>query len=172
MYKRQPIAFPDTATVREDGANVAIDVLANDTDADTSDMLRGLTVVSAESAAGATITGIGVAGGSIIYNPRDVEGFQSLGVGETTTDTITYRIRDNINAVSNTSTVTVTVQGTNDGPVAVDDIAVMGAVFKLREISIGAEDGVLINDIDPDTSDNGLLEVVPGSAKSLSLIHI
>ncbi|MHC8509070.1 MAG: Ig-like domain-containing protein [Rhodospirillales bacterium] len=58
--------------------------------------------------------------GTLSYNPG--AGFQSLGVGETAQVRIEYTIDDG-NGGTDTAVATVTVTGTNDGPVASDDTA-------------------------------------------------
>ena len=104
--------------VVEDGSSVSIDVLANDTDADLVDTVDNLIINSATSANGAAVS---IVNGEVVYDPAGVEAFQSLGVGETMTDTVTYTIRDVLGAVSNEATIPMTVTGTNDVPVASDD---------------------------------------------------
>ncbi|MHC8508495.1 MAG: Ig-like domain-containing protein [Rhodospirillales bacterium] len=58
--------------------------------------------------------------GTLSYNPG--AGFQSLGVGETAQVRIEYTVDDG-NGGTDTAIATVTVTGTNDGPVASDDTA-------------------------------------------------
>ncbi|MBO33769.1 MAG: hypothetical protein CMM74_12480, partial [Rhodospirillaceae bacterium] len=159
----RPNAVSETSAVDvvEDGQPVAIDVLANDTDADEDDTYATLIVNSATSEKGANVT---IENGKVVYDPNDVEAFQSLGVGETTTDTVTYTIRDAIGAVSNEATVTMTVTGTNDIPVASAEkfSAFKGSAFSVDD----AASGLLANDTDPDTSDQDSLEVVAGEIVS------
>ncbi len=56
--------------------------------------------------------------GTFSYNPNGQ--FDNLGVGETATDTFTYTINDGI-ADSTDATVTITINGVNDDPVATED---------------------------------------------------
>jgi VCBS repeat-containing protein len=93
--------------------SVVLDVLANDTDVDAGDN-ETLHVVSASSAAGASLTFSGLAGAGIVYSPGDV--FDYLAAGEAATDTVTYTIEDSHGAKS-TSTAQVTIIGLNDAPV-------------------------------------------------------
>ncbi|MHC8508497.1 MAG: Ig-like domain-containing protein [Rhodospirillales bacterium] len=58
--------------------------------------------------------------GTLSYNPG--AGFQSLAAGETAQVRIEYTINDG-NGGTDTAVATVTVTGTNDGPVASDDTA-------------------------------------------------
>ncbi|MHC8509071.1 MAG: Ig-like domain-containing protein [Rhodospirillales bacterium] len=58
--------------------------------------------------------------GTLSYNPG--AGFQSLAAGETAQVRIEYTVDDG-NGGTDTAVATVTVTGTNDGPVASDDTA-------------------------------------------------
>jgi len=53
--------------------------------------------------------------------------FNPLAVGESTQVTFNYNVQDSDGAGSNLGTVTLTITGTNDGPVAVADFAGMGS---------------------------------------------
>jgi len=106
--KADPTAVTDTATVIED-ESVAIDVLANDTDPNVGDT-KTLVSVSA-TAKGATIA---IVDGKVLYT-ADVDAFDLLGPGQTTTDTFTYVMKDAAGLTS-TATVTVTVDGAPNGP--------------------------------------------------------
>jgi VCBS repeat-containing protein len=120
----RPDAVNETEVVDvvEDGASVSIDVLANDTDADEVDTPETLIINSAVSEKGAVVTISTGENPEITYNPGDVESFQSLGAGETTTDTVTYTIRDAAGAISKPATVQIKVTGTNDDPVVKAEI--------------------------------------------------
>jgi large repetitive protein len=95
-----PVAVPDTATTALDTA-VAINVLANDTDVD------GGTRTIAGVTPGANGTAV-ISGSQIMFTPNS--GF----VG---TATFAYQVTDG-QAVSNSATVTVTVTGANQPPIA------------------------------------------------------
>jgi VCBS repeat-containing protein len=56
--------------------------------------------------------------GSLLYDPNGK--FEPLSVGQTATDSFTYTVADSQGGMS-TSTVTITVVGENDAPVASDD---------------------------------------------------
>ena len=106
-----PVAENDTGAATEDGGAVEIDVLANDSDVDGD----SLTVTSAtlpEGAEGAVTIN---EDGTISFDPG--EGYQTLAEGETQDVEITYTIDDGQGGTSE-ATVTVTVTGSNDGPVA------------------------------------------------------
>ncbi|HEY7749953.1 MAG TPA: VCBS domain-containing protein, partial [Aestuariivirgaceae bacterium] len=118
-----PVAVANTAAVQEDVTTSASgNVLTNDTDADVGDTKT----VSAVNG-GAGNVGVAVAGtygsatinadGSYSYTLNNASAaVQGLRAGQTATDSFTYTMRDAAGATSST-TLTVTVTGTNDGPV-------------------------------------------------------
>ncbi len=134
-----PDAVDDVDDADEDGPAITIDVLANDSDADLSDVLS---VDSLNT--GATLGSVTNNGTDVTYDPNGA--FESLAVGETATDTFSYTITDGQGGFD-TATVTVTIHGQNDIPDAVDDV------------DDADEDGpaitidVLANDSDADLSD-------------------
>ncbi|MBN42890.1 MAG: hypothetical protein CL573_05310, partial [Alphaproteobacteria bacterium] len=93
-----------------------------------------------------------------------VPAFDALGEGETTQDTVTYTIRDASGAISEEAELTVTVTGTNDAPVAGVEryAAFKGSALNVDQVS----EGVLANDTDPDSDDQGSLQVVAGEVTS------
>ncbi|WP_299085449.1 tandem-95 repeat protein [uncultured Ruegeria sp.] len=93
-------------------------LLANDSDID-GDALT-VTSVSAMSAHGAALTLN--ANGTISYDPAGADDVQALTVGQTLIDTFTYTVEDG-HGGENTATVSIVVHGTNDAPVAADDVA-------------------------------------------------
>ena len=116
-----PDAVDDTATTNED-TSITIagtTLLANDTDVDASDTLT-ITTVNATGSGTVSLNGQ-----NITYDPN--RQFESLAVGETTTDTFTYTIADG-NGGTDTATVTVTIAGVNDAPVITSD-----STFSLEE---------------------------------------
>ena len=102
-----PTAVADAASTAENTI-ATIDVLANDSDPDTSDTL---------SITAANITGgngsVSIVSGQLQYDPGS--NYDYLAVGESVTVTIDYTISDG-NGGTDTATATVTVTGTNDGP--------------------------------------------------------
>ena len=74
-----------------------------------------------------------------------------LGVGEKITITTPVTIDDH-NGGTVTQNVVVTLNGANDNPVAVPD---SNGVGKGSTLTVSAASGVLANDSDPDTHDNG-----------------
>lgn len=136
-----PEANNDKANVFEDGPPVLVNVLANDTDPDQGDD-KAILSFDHTSTAGAIIT---LVNDQLKYNPGAL--FQYLGNGQITTDTFTYVMVDG-NGETSSATVTMTIYGKNDCPVAKDD---KGKAY---------EDGppvlvnVLANDIDVDQGDS------------------
>ncbi len=108
-----PTAVADTADTTED-ASVTIDVLANDSDPDGD----ALTITDATISSG--LGGVSIVGNELVYDPEDA--YQDLVVGETAQVDIEYTVTDPEGAESQ-AVATVTVTGTNDGPVATDDTA-------------------------------------------------
>jgi VCBS repeat-containing protein len=106
----RPVANNDTATVAEGGLT-AIDVLANDTDADstpgTNDALvpATLAVIRLPAHGTATVN----RDGTITYTNNG---------DEDATDSFTYNVQDNTGTLSNTATVNITITPVNDPPTA------------------------------------------------------
>ena len=125
------------------------DLLANDTDPD-GDLLT-ISSVSATSANGAQVS-LSPLDGSVVFDASSSAVLNALGVGETLVDTFTYTISDG-NGGSSTATATLTINGVNDGPVAVNDfaVAVQGGATTVD---------VLANDTDVDTNDTHTLDTV------------
>ena len=163
-----PVAVGDSATAIEDGSLVTIDILSNDSDADTAfgDSIS-LVSISATVLQGT----VAIQGNSIVYNVGNA--FQNLKAGATATELFTYTIRDNRGAHA-IGTVTVTVVGTNDGPLAVND------GLTISEDAPAIAVSVLANDTDIDIGDTktvvsvnavGLQGTVAISADGSSVIY-
>jgi len=134
-----PVAVADTITVDNTDGSASFDLVANDTDVDTSDTLSVQSIDAAGVLGTVTATATGVD-----YDPNGM--FASLLAGETATETFTYIVEDG-NGGSDQQTVTVTVNGTNDAPVAVDDA-----------VTFAEDDGAvnfnpLVNDTDANVGD-------------------
>ncbi len=110
----------DDSALVDEGDTVDIAVTDNDIGNDPANA----TIISFDgtSALGATITETPGVDGSLSYDTGSIPDLDELAVGETLTDTFTYTIKDSIDEES-TATVTVTVHGVNDEPVAEDDEA-------------------------------------------------
>jgi VCBS repeat-containing protein len=105
-----PVASDESISATEDGGAVTGQLDATDVDGDD------LTFSLVDGPAEGTVTVN--EDGSFSFDPGD--GFQDLGVGETQTVEFTYEVSDGQGGTS-TATGTVTVEGTNDGPVAQDE---------------------------------------------------
>ena len=88
--------------------------------------------------------------GTFDYNPNGQ--FETLAVGETATDSFVYTIDDG-NGGTDTGTVTITITGVNDAPVAVDDSIATNALFTTNEDTSYTTPNALANDTDIDASD-------------------
>ena len=113
-----PVAINDSDTVAED-ASVAIDVLANDSDIDGTLVPATVQITGTASAGdplavpGEGTWTVNTLTGEITFTPEaDYTG--------AVTD-ITYTVQDNSGATSNPATVSVSITGANDPPVAVAD---------------------------------------------------
>ena len=124
------VTQPDAAVTDEDSP-VTINVLANDSDPDTSD--NPLTIGSFTQPIKGSITSNGT---SIVFDPGS--DFQNLTSGDSETVTFTYTTDTGI-----TETVTVTVNGNDDEPLAVDDTS---STNQTSVVNIN----LLGNDSDPD----------------------
>ncbi|MCA1683811.1 MAG: cadherin-like domain-containing protein, partial [Actinobacteria bacterium] len=141
-----PIANPDEIAAGENEV-VLIDVLANDTDADNGSTIT-LTAASAPAGQGSA----SVVGGQVEFDPGN--DFDDLAAGQTEQVLVSYDIEDEHGATG-TGTLTVTVTGANDGPLANPD-----------EIATGENEVVLIDVLanDADVDNNAVLTVTAASA--------
>ncbi len=141
-----PIAVNDRYDANEDDVLVvnAPGVLANDIDVDLP--ADNITVVVPTdpiiSRLGAIVT-IN-ADGSFSYDPRTAQRIQRLTQGEIIADAFNYTIRDAAGLISNLGTVSLTVTGINDSPIAFDDS------FRITA-GIATSLSVLENDFDVDS---------------------
>ena len=129
-----PVAVDDQATVAEDSDANAIDVLANDTDGDAGDKL----ITAATQPAHGTVAVAGD-GSSLTYKPNPDYCNEP---GAEPTDDFTYTITGGSEA-----SVAVTVECSDDNPVAVDDQATVAEDSDANAID------VLANDTDGDAGD-------------------
>ncbi len=134
QIKGPPVANDDAYEVDEDAdliiAAVA-GVLANDQDEEGDPLSAVLVAPPTHGTLQFT------AAGSFTYRPNE----DFFG-----TDKFTYRANDGF-FDSTTATVTITVTGFNDAPVAVDDSY---SVFRNQTLNVPGAQGVLINDLDAD----------------------
>lgn len=112
-YEAFPMAADDIAAISEDGPAATIDALANDVDANGDT----LTIESFDTTG--TMGMVALNGNGIFTYHPDAQ-FEFLLPGETAVDTFAYTVADG-SGLTDTATVTVTIQGENEMPVAADD---------------------------------------------------
>ena len=147
-----PDAVNDAVTTDEDTAvfvtaGLTTGLLANDTDVDgpsiSISQVNGSAFVAnslVTLASGATV--VVQANGSYLYSPNGQ--FEALRPGQTGTDSFTYTISDG--SLTDTATVTITIEGRNEVPIAgTDTLSMTGNT----PITITAA-SLLTNDSDPD----------------------
>ena len=138
-----PTAVDDTDTVDEDGTVTKTgsqdDVLTDDSDPDDSGTLTvtaiqpsggsssnvtgGTTYTNGTSVTGTYGTLVIGADGSYTYT-ADQSAADDLDAGDSVTDVFTYTVTDE-NGATTTATITITVNGINDTPVAQNDVGVI-----------------------------------------------
>ncbi len=141
VLNHPPVATNDTVTTNKNTA-VAINVLANDTDTDGT---VKATTVAIVSPAGHGTTSVNPTTGVVTYTPA---------ANYTGPDSFTYKVKDNLGALSNVATVSITV---NAPPVANNDSVV---AIKNTPLAIN----VLGNDSDPDGTLNLATVTIVGAA--------
>lgn len=137
-----PVALEDLTKTGQD-SSVEVDVSLNDFDAD-GDPLSVISVSVPEGKGTVSVTSLG------LVRFETGNDFDYLGEHETEDVEVTYTITDNFGGFA-TSTLTISIMGTNDTPVAIADEAAAG-----ENLSILLD--VLKNDSDPDVNDS--LEIV------------
>jgi len=131
-----PVAVADTGAVSEDATltktNLTGVVQGTGTDTDIDNTTDSLVVSGAVAGTGSVTQNVGVgtsvagtyghltlaADGSYSYVADTAN---ALATGVTANDVFTYTVKDSAGLVSNTATLTITVTGTDDAPVAVAD---------------------------------------------------
>ncbi len=164
---RGPDAEDDDFTAGEDDpAGVVGNVLDNDSDPDGDPLSVG-EVNGDPNAVGTPVAGDN--GGLVTINPDgtvtfDPNGeFEALGEGEEATTTVTYTVDDG-NGGTEEASVTITVTGVNDGPVARDN------AYDVRfDEAAGDIDGNVLTDntgdgVDSDPEDDPLTVIGVGAA--------
>ncbi|MBM0171439.1 Ig-like domain-containing protein, partial [Altererythrobacter sp. C41] len=106
-----PVAVADVAAATEDAAAVTGTVATNDSDVDGDTLNYALDA----AVPGLTLN----ADGSYSFDPSDAA-YQDLAAGETRDVVASYTVSDG-NGGTASSTLTITVTGTNDAPIAVAD---------------------------------------------------
>lgn len=159
-----PDARNDAAFVIEDGPAITIDVRANDDDIDSDDDATTLRLIEATSHVGGRVQI--EADGTLTFDPLGA--FDALKAGEIriVSDALSYTVEDRHGARAS-ATVSLTVTGVNDAPIALPDAIEVG-----EDDPRSAPLAVLANDRDPDgdvlriVGINGQL-VAPGEAADL-----
>jgi VCBS repeat-containing protein len=134
-------AQPDYSVSEDSTVNIAVGqgVLINDYDAD-GDPLAATNLDTTGTLGLVTLN----ANGSFDYDPNGQ--FETLGVGQTSTDTFTYTANDG-GTNSAPATVTVTVAGVNDAPVITSNGGGPTAAFNISENTL-AVTTVTATDVD------------------------
>ncbi len=122
-----PVAVNDVFNLNEDMILTGDVLAANPTTPDSDPEGDALTVTAVNGAPGSVGAPIALgsglltvnANGGFSFDPNG--GYEALGSGDTAVETFTYTLDDGSGNCSETATVTVTVQGVNDCPTAVDD---------------------------------------------------
>ena len=126
-----PTATPDFVSTTEN-ASVTTDVIANDTDPDATDILS---LVDGSSIASMTLdidgstiplgdATLSQSGNEITFDPGT--DFDFLATGETATVTVDYTVSDDAaSPLTDDGTLTITIVGTNDAPVANDIVGLV-----------------------------------------------
>ncbi|GAA4443745.1 VCBS domain-containing protein [Novipirellula rosea] len=169
-----PVGVDDTATAVESGGvanatagtNPTGNVLTNDTDLDSGDTksVSGVAAGSQVSASGSVATGVSGTYGQITINSNGSYSYvvdnnnaavQALRTsGDTLTDVFTYTMVDTA-GLDSTAEITVTIQGSNDNPVATADTPTAVEAGGLANGTAGTDPtgNVLSNDTDVDAGD-------------------
>ena len=121
-------------------------MLKNDSDPDNGDVLKVTTFDELSTLGGAVSIS---EDGAYSYNPAGSNTLQELAVGESTVDSFTYTAGDP-HGLTDQATVSITVSGVNDQPVASPDTT---STDEDSLHSVSAQEGVLANDRDVDRSD-------------------
>ena len=157
-----PVAGDDAVTIDEDGSiggdtgTAVLNVLTNDSDPNGDD----LTITSVGGAAAGTPVTVTTANGvvttvtitetgEVLFNTNGQ--FDSMPVGATDSFTVDYTISDG-NGGTDTASVTVTIEGLNEPPVAEDDAITIG---ENGLIGSGDTATAALNILDNDSDPNG-----------------
>ena len=173
-----PVGVSDVGSALEAGvaagSNASGNVLTNDTDVDTGDtrsvasVTFGATTVAAGSALSGTYGQLTLnADGTYSYSVSNANPtVDALRVfSDTVTDTFTYSVKDAAGA-SSTTTLTITVHGADDAPVAKADVGT--AVEAGIAAGSNATGNVLPNDTDVDAGDSKTVTTVTFGATTAS----
>src|SRR6185295_7992510 len=154
-----PLVQAVVAAADEDGAAVLGYFDGDDVDSDDDAASLSYAITSAPSEGSVVNNG----DGSFSFDPGS--DFQDLAEGETRQVTFNYTATDSHAAVSNTGTVTVTVTGTNDGPLVQ---AVVAAADEDGAAVLGYFDG---DDVDSDDDAASLSYAITSAPSEGSVVN-
>ena len=144
------MALGDAVVTTEDGPGIQIHVLQNDL---VPDLVKSLALAAGPAHGTATLVQPAMGDPStwyFQYQPHAAD-FQHLAAGESATDTFSYEVKD-ADGGTGLATVTVTITGSNDGPViTAQDLA--GAVSEQAAPAGTLSDSGVIGFSDLDLSD-------------------
>ena len=122
-----PVAVPDTLSGNED-TRIEVplsQLLANDIDPDLATNPAEFLQVVLQSSTSISGVPVSLENGQLIYDPTATVATQSLAENEILTDSISYSLVDSDGLTSNTVTVSLSITGINDAPVASADNPVL-----------------------------------------------
>ncbi len=167
-----PVAVADVVEAHENQP-LLIDVLANDTDVDDGHVLTldSIFLEGGTAIEFAIFTALQQDGLSIVDNkisfPTDSEFFNHLSEGQTFPVRFNYTMSDE-HGVSSSSSVDITVTGTNDGPVAVvyndGGGAEVTSYTVAEDLATGAAISSAASTTDVDTNDTHTYSIIAGNA--------
>ncbi|MFK7943051.1 MAG: Ig-like domain-containing protein [Paracoccaceae bacterium] len=147
-----PVAVDDDITFATESVTSVIEPLLNDTDVDGDT----LTVQSFDgSGLLGTLQRLGPNTNELFYETNGA--FESLAEGETAIETFTYVIADPSGA-TDTATVTLTITGENDTPIAISDTAEVS-----EDDTAPTTIDLTANDVDPDDTDDLAIDSIDTS---------
>ena len=158
-----PIAVDDVLSVAEDGGAVRFDVRHNDHDPDrlADDPLPVVQAETVQTQRGAEV--VLSSNGTFAYDATSASRIQALSPGQSLQDRFVYTLDDGMGGIAS-ATVTLTVTGINDAPIASDDF--LGNVAADGLLVVGGSTGLLSNDVDTDDGDTLLVELARSDGTS------
>lgn len=154
-----PVLAADSLTISEDAAPATINVLANDADADTNDVLQ---VVAVDGSGLTGTVAITADGRGVIYTVGHAS--QNLVDDQTATESFSYTVADR-EGTQTTATTTVTLTGVTDGLKAVPE-----GLLATEDAPIVIE--MLSNDVNDTNPGDMYLDSVDTAGESGGLVLI
>ncbi len=161
-----PVANNQDVTAFEDGGTVSTAFAGDDVDSDDDQTTLQYTLLTQPSEG----TAIDNGDGTFTFDPGAE--FQDLRTGQSRTVTFTYRARDShgVDSVTN-GTVTVTVMGTNEPPIAANDSGTT-----IRNIAVTVNLANNDSDVDPMGANGGLdlgsIQIVTGPVNGAVQVNV